>query len=93
MDPGRYIAARAVLLHERLLFVATCAERGELDGVEIEAGRLYGMLPRVRVTEVVSDVAAATGFAACFILGENGLTPEAFAARPSQGHTETGLCL
>ena len=30
------------------------------------AGRLYGMLPRVRVTEVVSDVAQATGFAACF---------------------------
>ena len=30
------------------------------------AGCLYGMLPRVRVTEVVSDVAEATGFAACF---------------------------
>ncbi len=85
-DPERYLAARAGLLHERLQFVAACAERGELDGVEIEdgslyiartkptvpdaarlmAGRLYGMLPRVRVTAVLSDVAEATGFAACF---------------------------
>jgi hypothetical protein len=84
--PERYVAARADLLHERLLFVAARAGRGELDGVEIEdgslyiarakptvpdaarlmAGRLYGMLPRVRVTEVVEDVALATGFAACF---------------------------
>ena len=71
IDPERYVAARAGLLHERLQFVAACAARGELDGVEIEdgslyiartkptvpesarlmAGRLYGMLPRVRVTE------------------------------------------
>ena len=85
-DPVRYVAARAGLLHERLQFVAACAARGELDGVEIEdgslyiartkptvpdaarlmAGRLYGMLPRVRVTEVVADVADMTGFAACF---------------------------
>jgi hypothetical protein len=84
--PVRYVAARAGLLHERLQFVAACAARGELDGVEIEdgslyiartkptvpdaarlmAGRLYGMLPRVRVTEVVADVADMTGFAACF---------------------------
>jgi hypothetical protein len=76
-DPERYLVARAGLLHERLQFVAACAGRGELDGVEIEdgslyiartkptvpdaarimAGRLYGMLPGVRVTEVVSDVA------------------------------------
>ena len=36
------------------------------DAARLMAGRLYGMLPRVRVTEVVSDVAQATGFAACF---------------------------
>jgi hypothetical protein len=30
------------------------------------ADRLYGMLPRVRVTEVMADVERATGFAACF---------------------------
>ena len=85
-DPASYVAARAGLLHDRLQFVAECAARGELDGVEIEdgslyiartkptvpdaarlmAGRLYGMLPRVRVTEVVADVADMTGFAACF---------------------------
>ncbi len=85
-DPERYLATRAGLLHERLQFVAACAARGELDGVEIEndtlyiartrptvpdaarllAARLYGIMPRVRVTEVMSDVAQATGFAACF---------------------------
>jgi Tn3 transposase DDE domain len=85
-DPERYVAARAGLLHQRLLFVAARAGRGELDGVEIEDGtlyvarakptvpdaarllanRLYGMLPRVRVTEVLSDVEQATRFAGCF---------------------------
>jgi hypothetical protein len=85
-DPGRYVAARAALLHERMLFVAARAGRGELDGVEIEDGtlyvargkpavpdaarlaadRLYGMLPRVRVTEMMGDVERATGFASCF---------------------------
>jgi hypothetical protein len=40
-DPVRYVAARAGLLHERLQFVAACAARGELDGVEIEDGSLY----------------------------------------------------
>ena len=86
LHPQQYVAARTALLHERLQFVAACAARGELDGVEIEqgslyvarikptvpdaarllAGRLYGMLPRVRVTEVMADVEQATGFAACF---------------------------
>jgi TnpA family transposase len=99
-DPVRYVAARAGLLHERLQFVAACAARGELDGVEIEngslyiarirspvpdaarlmAGRLYGMLPRVRVTEVVADVADMTGFAACFTHLRTGNPPADLSA-------------
>jgi hypothetical protein len=64
------------MLRERLTFVAERAGRGELDGVEIEDGKLFiartppavpeaardlalrlnGLLPRVRITEVLSDV-------------------------------------
>ena len=75
-NPARYVAARAALLHEQLTYVANRAARQELDGVEIEDGKLYiartkpvtpdaarvlaarleGLLPRVRITEVLADV-------------------------------------
>jgi hypothetical protein len=52
-DPGSYMKRRAGELHERLTFVMARADRDDLDGVEIEDGKLY----IARIKPVVPDVA------------------------------------
>lgn len=99
-DPERYIAARTEMLCERMTFVATRAARGNLDGVEIEDGKLFiartppsspevardlalrlnSMLPRVRITEVLSEVDAWTGFTDKFVHLRTGNSPAEKAA-------------
>ena len=56
-DPGRYIAARAAALHEQLNFVMARAARGELDGVEIEDGKLYIARTKPAVPDAARDLA------------------------------------
>jgi len=56
-DPGRYIAARTAELRERLTHVAECAARGELDGVEIEDGKLLIARTSPAVPEAARDLA------------------------------------
>ena len=56
-DPDRYVASRATALHERLNFVAARAARGELDGVEIEDGKLYIARSKPTVPDAARDLA------------------------------------
>jgi hypothetical protein len=56
-DPDRYVAGRAAALRERLNFVTGCAARGELDGVEIENGKLYIARSKPTVPDAARDLA------------------------------------
>jgi TnpA family transposase len=56
-DPDRYVASRATALHERLNFVTARAARGELDGVEIEDGKLYIARTKPSVPDAARDLA------------------------------------
>jgi hypothetical protein len=57
LDPERYIASRTMALRERLTFVADRAARGELDGVEIEDGKLFIARAPAAVPEAARDLA------------------------------------
>jgi TnpA family transposase len=57
IDPERYVAGRAAALRERLDFVAGRAARGELDGVEIEDGKLYIARAKPAVPDAARDLA------------------------------------
>src|ERR1700731_2679912 len=56
-DPDRYVAGRAAALRERLNFVTGCAARGELEGVEIENGKLYIARSKPTVPDAARDLA------------------------------------
>jgi TnpA family transposase len=56
-NPDRYMSRRAAELHRQLNAVMATAERGELDGVEIEDGVLYIARMKPAVPEVARDLA------------------------------------
>ena len=55
--PTAMSRVRAAALHERLNFVAARAARGELDGVEIEDGKLYIARLKPTVPDAARDLA------------------------------------
>ena len=85
-DYERFIAARHVVLDERLAAIDTRAADGLLPAVTLDKGvlkiapverstppeaelladRLYAMLPRIRITDLLSEVARWTLFPNCF---------------------------
>ncbi len=87
-----YLARRKTELAAKLRRVAADAKRGQLDGVEIEEGRLYiarirrdgekealalsarlySLVPRVRITELLAEVDRWTGFSGRFAHARTG---------------------
>ena len=50
--------------------------RNDADGTDDIARRLYGMLPRLRITELLAEVHGWTGFADRFLHLRTGALPE-----------------
>ena len=85
-DFEKFIAARRILLDERLAAVDAQAAEGKLPDVTVTKGvlkispiekstppeaealasRLYAMLPRIRITDLLAEVATWTQFPDCF---------------------------
>ena len=57
-NPDRYIAARAALLDDRLRFISARAATGDLDGVEIEDGKLFIARTKPTAPEAARPLAA-----------------------------------
>jgi len=57
IDVSAYLTARATALRERLVFVSGRADKGDLDGVEIEDGKLYIARNKPVVPEAALELA------------------------------------
>ena len=71
-----HLRQRQELLNERLRLVAGKAAKDQLEApeaAELLADRLYGLLPKVRITHLLGEIAAWTGFGDCFTHLRSGL--------------------